>query len=77
MATKEVWRAALPVRNAGSVRASGEPTGSDIALATVEASVAELLRAYKRALKFAANMPLLGQCKVLGGWRWGSRFFTK
>lgn len=77
MATKDVWRPALPVRNAGSVRASGEPTGSDIALATVEASVAELLRAYKRALKFAANMPLLGRCKVLGGWRWGSRFFTK
>lgn len=39
--------------------------------------MAELLRAYKRALKFAADMPLLGRCKVLGGWRWGSRFFTK
>ena len=77
MATKEVSRAALPVRDAGSVRASGEPTESDIALATVEASLAELLRAYKRALKFAANMPLLGRCKVLGGWRWASRFFTK
>jgi hypothetical protein len=61
------------------VRANGASTGSDIALAMVEveASVAELLHAYKRALKFAANMPLLGRCKVFGGWRWGSRFFTK
>lgn len=59
------------------MRAKGAPTGSDIALAMVEASVAELLHAYKRALKFAADMPLLGRCKVLGGWRWGSRFFTK
>ena len=75
--TKELRRAALHARNAGSVRAGGEPTGSDIALATVEASVAELLGAYMRALKFAANMPPLGRCKVLGGWRWGSRFFTK
>ena len=56
-------------------RAGG--AGGDIVLADVEASVDELLRAYRAALKCAEDMPLLGRCKVVGGHRWDSPPFTR
>jgi hypothetical protein len=40
--------------------------GSEVVVAQVEQALAELLRCYQGALKFAANMPAFGRCQVSG-----------
>jgi hypothetical protein len=40
--------------------------GSEVVVAQVEQALAELLRRYQGALKFAANMPAFGRCEVSG-----------
>lgn len=45
---------------------SAAVAGSEVVVAQVEQALAELLRCYQGALKFAANMPALGRCEVSG-----------
>jgi hypothetical protein len=57
-----------------------ESVGSSINLDEVERAVRELLRSYRGALQYAAEMPLLGRSAAKPGWprtRWGSRPYTR
>jgi hypothetical protein len=50
-----------------------------IEIASVESAIDELLRQYRVALQYAADMPILGRSTVKQGWprsRWGSRLYT-
>lgn len=70
----------MSVETAPAASALARSEDADVRLDDVESAVAELLRRYKRALKFAADMPFLGRSLVSGAgsrWRWGSRLFTR
>lgn len=85
MASEGAQREAAPAQ--GPVRPLGDSdplrpaaAGSEVVATEVERALVELLRGYRAALKFAADMPVLGRCAVSGsglGWRWGARFFTR
>jgi hypothetical protein len=64
----------------GSVRppatrqaSSAAVVGSEVVVADVERALVELLRCYKGALKFAADMPVFGRCRVSGAKMSGNR----
>ena len=70
----------MSVETAPAASALARSEDADVRLDDVESAAAELLRRYKRALKFAADMPFLGRSLVSGAgsrWRWGSRLFTR
>jgi hypothetical protein len=57
-----------------------QPPGSSINLDEIESAVRELLRRYRSALQYGADMPLLGRSAAKTGrprTRWGSRLYTR
>lgn len=79
---KESCPSRFKVRESGTTTKAviRQPAGSSINLDEVESAVRELLRGYRSALQYAADMPLLGRAAVKTGWprtRWGSRLYTR